>query len=138
MLKSAIKTAKVGSLLTKSPTLLKSAIKTAKVGSLSDGNFVPSKLPRLAVCEPPIKFGCVLAEKCHQNCQGLQFVDQLAQGAEKCHQNCQGLAVCLRGHKTAIVWQFVSTKKSVVKTAKVWQFRWYFLKRLYNGRNLPV
>ena len=122
MLKSAIKTAKVGSLLTKSPTLLKSAIKTAKVGSLNDGNFVPSKLPRLAVCEPPIKFGCVLAEKCHQNCQGLQFVDQLAQGAEKCHQNCQGLAVCLRGHKTAIVWQFVSTKKSVVKTAKVGSF----------------
>ena len=138
MLKSAIKTAKVGSLLTKRPTLLKSAIKTAKVGSLSDGNFVPSKLPRLAVFEPPIKLGCVLAEKCHQNCQGLQFVDQLAQGAEKCHQNCQGLAVCLRGHKTAIVWQFVSTKKSGVKTAEVWQFRWYFLKLLYNGRNLPV
>ena len=102
MLKSAIKTAKVGGLLTKSTALLKSAIKTAKVCSLSDGKFVPSKLPRLAVCEPPRNFGYVLAEKCHQNCQGL--------------------AVCLRGHKTAKVWQFVSTKKSVVKTAKVGSF----------------
>ena len=43
MLKSAIKIAKVGSLLTKSPTLLKSAIETAKVGSLSDESFAPLK-----------------------------------------------------------------------------------------------
>jgi len=69
-----------------------------------------------------MKFGIFFAEKCHQNCQGLQFVDQPSQGAEKCHQNCQGLAVCLRGHKTATLWQFVSTKKSVDKTAKVGSF----------------
>ena len=61
LLKSAIKTAKVGSLSGKnfctiktakrcqfyghSQILLKSAIKTAKVCSLSDENFAPLKLP---------------------------------------------------------------------------------------------
>ena len=38
-MKSAIKTAKVSSFLTKCPVLLKSAIKTAKVCSLSDNSF---------------------------------------------------------------------------------------------------
>ena len=45
LLKCAIQNAKVGSLLTKSPTFLKSAIKSAKVWSLSDSNIVPPKLP---------------------------------------------------------------------------------------------
>ena len=69
-----------------------------------------------------MKFDIFFAEKCHQNCQGLQFVGQPSQDAEKCHQNCQGLAVCLRGHKTATLRQFVFTKKSVDETAKVGTF----------------
>ena len=54
--------------------------------------------------------------------------------AEKWLQNCQDLAVCLSGHKTATMWQFVSTKKSVDKTVNVASFDSYF-KLLHSGRN---
>ena len=50
---------------------------------------------------------------------GWQFVDLPIQGAQKCNLNHQGLTVFLCGHKTTILWQFVSTRKSVAKTAKV-------------------
>ena len=100
---------------------------TANLGS-SDGTFRPQpkvsiELPTLAVLMAPVNlscclvnklhsviFGYVVAEMCHYNCQGLQFIDQTSTMAEMCHQNCQG-------------WQFTDQEiawlKSAIRTAKV-------------------
>ena len=44
--------------------------------------------------------------------------------SEKDHQNCQGLAVFLSDYKTAILWQFVSKRRSGDKPCSIYFFRY--------------
>ena len=94
-LKSAIRTAKVGSLLTKQQDILRGAIRTAKVGSLLTkrlhGWKVPSELPRSAVLWR--------LKKCHQNCHREAVLMAL-------HQNwlCSGRNVPLELPRSAVLW----------------------------------
>ena len=143
------KTAKFGSLLTKSVTLLKSVIETAKVCSLSDesyaplklsdvGSFmdtfdlcwkVPLKLPRSAVCWPKVPPCWKVPLKLPRSAVWVTVI--------LCHQNCQGWQFVSRpwyfvvfllksAIKTAKVCSLLTNSlkvlKSAIKTAKVWQF----------------
>ena len=69
----------------------------------------------------PWNFVMFLLESGIQGAKYIQFVVNSTQGAEKGHESCQCLAVCLCGHKAAILW-------CIHENCQGWQFCWQFLK----------
>ena len=150
LLISAIKTAKVGSLLTKSVSLLKSVIKTAKVSSLSDkkywacktaiswqfyGHFLTllksaiktAKVSSLLTkCPALLKSAIKTAKVCSLSDDSFNAI-KTANGRQFVRHLCNLVFFLLKSAiKTAKVCSLLTNPpkvlKSAIKTAKVWQF----------------